>query len=92
MVVPPYCRTTGGRVFRVLRSSEMVAPDRVRFVLRAQAINAPDSATDLECAREVDAELIRDKIACGQAIPTPETTFEDLWAQLRLDLDSRDRG
>ena len=90
MVVPPYCRTLGGRVFRVLRSSEMVAPDRVRFVLRAQAINALDSSHDLELARELDAELIRDKLACGQAIPTPETTFEELWGQLRFDLDSRD--
>jgi hypothetical protein len=90
MVVPPYCRTTGGRVFRVLRSSRMVAPDRVRFVLRAQAISASDVAKDLEVARELDAELIRDKIACGQAIPTPETTFEELWGQLRFDLDARD--
>jgi hypothetical protein len=90
MVVPPYCRTTGGRVFRLLRSSEMVAPDRVRFVLRAQAIKASEGASDLEVARELDAELIRDKIACGQAIPTPETTFEELWGQLRFDLDARD--
>jgi hypothetical protein len=30
---------------------------------------------------------VRDKIALGQAIPTPEETFEELWQQLRLDLD-----
>jgi hypothetical protein len=90
MVVPAYCRTTNGRVFRLLRSSELVAPDRVRFVLRAQSVSAADDALELAC--EIDAELIRDKIACHQAIPTPETTFEDLWSKLRLDLDARDAG
>jgi hypothetical protein len=87
MVVPAYCRTASGRVFRLLRSSELVAPDRIRFVLRAQAINDTDSR---ELAREFDAEFIRDKIAHRQAIPTPETTFEDLWSRLKVDLDTRD--
>ena len=90
MVVPAYCRSSSGRVFRVLRSSQVVGPDRVRFTLRAQAISASDSSTDVERARELDAELIRDKLAHRQAIPTPETTFEDLWQQLRLDIDARD--
>ena len=90
MVVPAYCRTASGRVFRLLRSSELIAPDRVRFVLRAQAINAADGQSDLEQSRELDTELIRDKIANRQAIPTPETTFEELWSKLRLDLDARD--
>jgi hypothetical protein len=90
MVVPAYCRTTSGRVFRLLRSSQVVAPDRVRFVLRAQPINAAGGEADLELSREVDAELIRDKIANNQAVPTPETTFEDLWYRLKLDLDARD--
>jgi hypothetical protein len=90
MVVPAYCRTATGRVFRLLRSSELVAPDRVRFVLRAQAINAADADAELEQSREVDAELIRDKIAYRQAVPTPETTFEELWGKLRLQLDARD--
>ena len=35
----------------------------------------------------LDTTLVRDKIALGQAIPTPEETFEELWQQLRLDLD-----
>jgi hypothetical protein len=90
MVVPAYCLSSSGRVFRVLRSSELVTPDRVRFTLRAQAISASDSSNDVERVREVDAELIRDKIAHRQAIPTPETTFEDLWHQLRRDIDARD--
>jgi len=90
MVVPAYCRSSSGRVFRVLRWSEEVGPNRVRFVLRAQAITATGAANDVERARELDADLIRDKIANGQAIPTPETTFEELWQQLRLDLDARD--
>jgi hypothetical protein len=92
MIVPAYCRSATGRVFRLLRSSQLVAPDRVRFVLRAQAINAVDAEADLEASREVDAELIRDKIAYRQAIPTPETTFEELWSKLRLELDARDAG
>jgi len=90
MVVPAYCRSSSGRVFRVLRSSQVVSPDRVRFTLRAQAINASDGSNDVERARELDTELIRDKIAHRQAIPTPETTFEDLWQQLRVDIDARD--
>jgi hypothetical protein len=90
MVVPAYCRTTSGRVFRLLRSSQMVAPDRLRLVLRAQPINAADGEADLEQSREVNAELILDKIANHQAVPTPEMTFEDLWYKLRLDLDARD--
>jgi alkanesulfonate monooxygenase SsuD/methylene tetrahydromethanopterin reductase-like flavin-dependent oxidoreductase (luciferase family) len=90
VVVPAYCRSASGRVFRVLRSSQLIAPDRVRFALRAQPIRADNDAADLELARELDADLIRDKILNRQAIPTPETTFEDLWQQLRIDLEARD--
>lgn len=90
MVVPAYCRSANGRVFRLLRSSELIAPDRVRFALRAQAVNATDPTADLELTQEVDADLIRDKIAHRQAIPTPELTFEGLWQRLKLDLDARD--
>jgi len=88
--VPPYCRSSGGRVFRLLRSSELVAPNRVRFALRAQPINAEDNSGDVERSRELDADLIRDKIQRHHAIPTPEGTFESLWQQLRIDLDARD--
>ncbi len=77
-------------MFRVVRRSQLVAPDRVRFVLRAQPISFDGNGQGVEIAREVDAELIRDKIMNRQAIPTPETTYEDLWHQLRLALDARD--
>jgi hypothetical protein len=77
-------------VFRLLRSSQFVGPDRVRFVLRAQPLNSADDGGGLEVAREFDTELIRDKINHRQAIPTPEATYEDLWHRLRLDLDARD--
>jgi len=87
VVVPPYCRALDGRLYRVVRSSRMVSTDRVRFALRAQAINS--ESPDFELAREVDASLIRDKIANHHVIPTPETTFESLWQQMRVDLDSR---
>lgn len=88
MVVPPYCTTASGRVFRLLRSSQLVAPDRIRYVLRAQPISADGGSSDVELSRELDTELVRDKIAHGQAIPTPETTYEELWQQLRLDLET----
>ena len=87
MVVPPYYRSAGGRVFRLLRSSQQIAPDRVRFVLRAQPINADDDSTTVELARELDTDLIRDKIQHRQAIPTPEATYEALWQQLQVDLN-----
>lgn len=87
-MVPPYCTTASGRVYRLLRTSEQVTPDRVRYVLRAQPITADGDGIELELSRELDTELVRDKIANGQAIPTPETTYEELWQQLRRDIDS----
>ena len=42
----------------------------------------------MEASREVDTAQMRDKILRQQAVPTPEETFEQLWQQLRLDLDS----
>ena len=88
MVVPPYCRSRQGRLFRVLRSSALVGPDRIRFALRAQPIGGDGTDPGLERSREVDASFLRDKIAHGQAIPSPEVTFEELWQQLREDLDA----
>ena len=89
MVVPPYCLSRQGRVFRLLRTSELVAPDRMRFALRAVPIKPDGVDAGLEVTCELDTALIRDKIAHGQAIPTPEATFEQLWQRLRLDLDAR---
>jgi hypothetical protein len=85
--VPPYCTSRQGKVFRVVRSSELVAPDTVRYVLRAEPIALHTVDAAVEVTREYDTTLVRDKIALGQAIPTPEETFEELWQQLRLDLD-----
>jgi hypothetical protein len=89
MVAPPYCRTLDGRLYRIVRSSEMIAPDRVRYTLRAQALKPDSGCADLELAHEVDMALIRDKIANHHIIPTPEATFEALWQQLQVVLDSR---
>jgi hypothetical protein len=86
--VPPYCRSRTGRVFRVLRSSQLIAPDRVRLGLRAQPIGDGHDA-GLEVTRELDLSFVRDKIVHGQAIPTPETTLEELWQQLSQLLDER---
>jgi hypothetical protein len=72
VAVPAYCTSRQGKVFRVFRSSELVA-------------HGQDAPVEVAC--EFDTTLVRDKIALGQAIPTPEETFEQLWQQLRLDLD-----
>jgi len=88
VVVPPYCLSRQGRVFRLLRTSELIAPDRMRFALRAVPIKRDGIDAGLEVTREMDAALVRDKITNGQAIPTPENTFEQLWQQLRQDLDA----
>jgi hypothetical protein len=87
VAVPPYCTSRQGKVFRVTRSSELVAPDRVRYALRALPIVVHGQEVAVEVAREYDTTLVRDKIALGQSIPTPEETFEELWQQLRVDLD-----
>jgi hypothetical protein len=87
VVVPPYCTSRQGKVFRVSRSSELIAPDRVRYALRADAITLKSQDAGIEVAREYDTSLVRDKLALRQSIPTPEETFEQLWEQLRLDLD-----
>ena len=56
----------------------------------AQWFHRPLRRADIELARELDLCLVRDKIAHHHVIPTPETTFEELWQQLRVDLDARD--
>jgi hypothetical protein len=55
--------------------------------LRADPIGRDGS---VELTREVDTEFVLDKVANRQAVPTPEMTFDQLWQQLRLDLDARD--
>jgi hypothetical protein len=47
----------------------------------------PDREAGHEVVCDLDTSLVRAKIALGQAIPTPEETFEQLWQQLRIDLD-----
>ena len=88
--MPPYCRSATGRVFRLLRSSRLIAPDRIRYLLRAEPLGPDGSANALELTREVDTEFVLDKVAHRQAVPTPEATFEALWQQLRVEIDARD--
>jgi hypothetical protein len=54
--------------------------------LRAQPIGDGHDA-GIELSRELDLSFVRDKIIHGQAIPTPETTLEELWQQLSWALD-----
>jgi hypothetical protein len=76
-------------VFRVVRSSRAVGPDTIRYALRATPIKPDAQAHGLEATRDLDTSTLLDKIANRQAVPTPEATFEELWAQLRIDLDFR---
>ncbi len=86
--MPPYCRSRSGRVYRIQRVSEQVAPDRMRYVLRATPIKPRNGTLEgKEASREVDAQQVREKIANRQLVATPEETFEQLWQQLRLDID-----
>lgn len=82
--MPAYCRSRAGRVFRLIRSSELLDGDTVRYRLTAVAIPSGEST---ELSRDLDAATHRDKLSLGQAIPTPEATFEELWQQLQIDLD-----
>jgi len=86
MAVPQYCRSREGRVFRIQRSSESIGRDRMRFTLRAVPMHNPTMT--FEASREIATDLVRDKIRNRQVIPTPETTYEQLWQQLRLDIDA----
>lgn len=87
MAVPQYCRTRDGRVFRIQRSSYAVDAECVRYTLRAVPIRA--ALNGYEASVDLNADLVRDKIRHRQIIPTPEATYEQLWQQLRLDLDTR---
>lgn len=73
-------------MYRVLRSSQLVQPDRVRYALRAVPVKQ-DGEVGHEVALEFNMAFVRDKIALRQVIPTSEETFEQLWQQLRMDLD-----
>ncbi|GAC1326315.1 MAG: hypothetical protein NVSMB2_25320 [Chloroflexota bacterium] len=85
-MVPAYCRTRQGRVYRLLRASELTAPDRIQFALRAVPVKQ-DGDPGRVLTREIETAMIRDMLAIRQAIPTPEDTYEALWQQLRVDLD-----
>jgi hypothetical protein len=89
VVVPPYCQSREGKVFRLLRSSAFVAPDRMRYALRAVPIKSDDQDHGLEATREFDTSSVLDKVVNHQAIQTPEQTFEQLWQQLQQQLEQR---
>jgi hypothetical protein len=76
-------------MFRLQRLSERVTADRSRYVLKAIAVKVAAAQTSAaEVAREVDTEALRDKIERGLVVATPEETFEQLWQQLRVDLEA----
>ena len=73
-------------MFRLIRSSERIEASITRYRLTAVSV-AGSTTTSREVSADVDAEMQLDKLHLGQAISTPETTFERLWEQLRVDLD-----
>ena len=85
-MLPAYARSRNGRVFRLVRSSERLDATRMRYRLRAVPLPATDAAP-LEVTHVLDADVLLDKLRLGQAIPTPESTFEDLWQRLQIDLN-----
>jgi hypothetical protein len=86
-MVPAYYRSRGGRVYRVLRVSQTIDARHARYVLRAVPVRAQDALQASEAAQVIDTESLRDRIRLRQVVPTPEQTYEQLWQQLRLDLD-----
>jgi hypothetical protein len=90
MAVPAYYRSRHGHVFRVQRVQSELPQGRTRYVLRAVPIRIgaePGANGVLEVAREISAADTLEKVRLGHAAVTPETTFDRLWQQLRLDLD-----
>ena len=75
-------------MFRVHRVSQALDERRARFVLRAVPVGITDARLTTETTRDLDAESLRDRIRLRQVVATPEQMFEQLWQQLRLDLDS----
>jgi hypothetical protein len=86
-MVPAYYRSPGGRVYRVYRVSQTLDAEQARYILRAVPIRPTDEPHAAEAVQVVDAEMLRDRIRLRQVVPTPEQTYEQLWQQLRLDLD-----
>jgi hypothetical protein len=87
-MVPAYYRSQRGRVFRVHRVSEAIDAHHARYVLRAVPVRLDDARLATEAAREVDTESLRDRIRLRQVVMTPEETFEQLWQQLRVELET----
>ena len=89
MQVPPYHRSRRGRVFRVQRVSRQVADDRTRYVLRGIPVStALDASATVEVAHEATAGDLREHLQRGHEAMTPERYFEQLWEQLRRELDA----
>jgi hypothetical protein len=91
MTVPAYYRSRRGRVFRVQRAKTELPEGRMLYRLRAVPIRpTPPSGVDgaREVEQEVSAAAVLEKLRLGQAIAVPEATFEQLWQQLRVELDA----
>lgn len=89
MDVPAYYRTRRGRMFRIQRATEQ-ADGGSRFVLRAFAVQADANGATrpaAEVGQDVSLQDLRERIR-RRVVGTPEHTFEQLWQQLRADLEA----
>lgn len=82
-------------MFRLQRTCERSVDGGTRYVVRAFLVRGGDDpfaqqAPVAELGRDLNAELLADKLRHHQAVLTPEAIFEQLWQQLRLELDATD--
>jgi hypothetical protein len=87
MAVPAYYRSRDGRVYRIERLAQAIDRDHARYTLRARPVQLQAREPVREASCELDTHALRDRIH-RQVIATPEATFEQLWQQLRVDLES----
>jgi hypothetical protein len=93
-MVPTYHRSRQGRMFRLQRTCERSAEGGTRYVLRAFLVRSDDpfsqAAPMAEQTRDFNADALADKLRHHLAVQTTEAIFEQLWQQLRLELDATD--
>jgi len=84
MAIPAYYTSRGGRVFRLKRFNEGDG-ESARYVLRGSPLGAGSA---VEVSQDAQVDRVRDQINRRMVLSTPEEVFENLWQQLRLDLDA----
>lgn len=94
-MVPTYYRSRHGRVFRLQRIRERANGGQERLILRAIPIVVSPgngSTRPLQVDVALDESELRGRLRNGLAVLTPEQVLEQLWQQLRLDLEAPPPG